>query len=202
MSRYPDERRAVITGMGAMTCVGKSPEDFLDESQERRIGCEADDGYRSFAVSLQGVGRGSGVRSDRRRVDRSSRGSPYGSIFAVCFARVGPGDQGRWVRFGFGGSRTGGCVDRLRCWRLPETDQQATLMAKRGALRISPFYIPVMLVNMCSANVSRVFGFDGLHEYLRDRVRREYAGDRRSGGSDTSWRCRRDFDGWCGSGHL
>ena len=34
-------------------------------------------------------------------------------------------------------------------------------MNRRGALRISPFYIPVMLVNMCSANVSRVFGLLG-----------------------------------------
>ena len=32
---------------------------------------------------------------------------------------------------------------------------------RRGALRISPFYIPIMLVNMCSANVSRVFGLLG-----------------------------------------
>ena len=44
---------------------------------------------------------------------------------------------------------------------LPETDQQSVVMNRRGALRISPFYIPVMLVNMCSANVSRVFGLLG-----------------------------------------
>ena len=28
MSRYPDERRPVITSMGATTCLGKSPNEF------------------------------------------------------------------------------------------------------------------------------------------------------------------------------
>jgi 3-oxoacyl-[acyl-carrier-protein] synthase II len=44
---------------------------------------------------------------------------------------------------------------------LPETDEQAMVKARRGALRVSPFYVPIMLVNMCSANVSRVFGLLG-----------------------------------------
>ncbi len=44
---------------------------------------------------------------------------------------------------------------------LPETDQQAAVKNRRGALRVSPFYVPIMLVNMCSANVSRVFGLLG-----------------------------------------
>ncbi len=44
---------------------------------------------------------------------------------------------------------------------LPETDEQATVKVKRGAMRMSPFYIPVMLVNMAAANVSRTFGLTG-----------------------------------------
>ena len=44
---------------------------------------------------------------------------------------------------------------------LPETDAQATVKVKRGAMRMSPFYIPIMLVNMAAANVSRTFGITG-----------------------------------------
>lgn len=44
---------------------------------------------------------------------------------------------------------------------LPETDEQATVKVKRGAMRMSPFYIPVMLVNMAAANISRTFGMTG-----------------------------------------
>ena len=44
---------------------------------------------------------------------------------------------------------------------LPETDQQAKVKETRGVMKMSPFYIPSMLPNMASANVSRIYGATG-----------------------------------------
>ena len=44
---------------------------------------------------------------------------------------------------------------------LPETDQQATVKESKGVMRMSPFYIPSMLSNMASANISRIFQATG-----------------------------------------
>jgi len=44
---------------------------------------------------------------------------------------------------------------------LPETDQQAKLKESRGVMRMSPFYIPSMLSNMASANISRIYQATG-----------------------------------------
>ncbi|MBA46675.1 MAG: beta-ketoacyl-[acyl-carrier-protein] synthase II [Dehalococcoidia bacterium] len=44
---------------------------------------------------------------------------------------------------------------------LPETDQQAAVKESKGVMRMSPFYIPSMLSNMASANISRIFQATG-----------------------------------------
>ena len=44
---------------------------------------------------------------------------------------------------------------------LPETDEQAEIKSTRGVMRMSPYYIPMMLPNMASANLSRIWGITG-----------------------------------------
>ena len=44
---------------------------------------------------------------------------------------------------------------------LPETDSQSEIKNNKGVMRMSPFYIPMMLPNMASANISRIWGITG-----------------------------------------
>ena len=41
---------------------------------------------------------------------------------------------------------------------LPETEQACRILVQKGGMRISPYYMPSMLANMATANVSRIFG--------------------------------------------
>lgn len=161
MSRYPDERRAVITGMGAMTCLGKSPDEFWGSlmngvSGARRMAiidpspfpCKVSGEVQDFDPSEGGLIH----RREARRMGRFSQFAVHASDQAIKDSGLDLDAEDR-ERIGvLIGCGAGG---------LPETDQQSVVMNRRGALRISPFYIPVMLVNMCSANVSRVFGLLG-----------------------------------------
>jgi 3-oxoacyl-[acyl-carrier-protein] synthase II len=43
----------------------------------------------------------------------------------------------------------------------PTTEENARVLVERGGMKISPFFIPMILPNMAAANVSRVFGLKG-----------------------------------------
>ena len=161
MSRYPDDRRAVITGMGAMTCLGKSAEEFWNNlkngvSGTRRMAiidptpfpCKVSGEVQDFDPSEGGIIH----RREARRMGRFSQFAVHASDQAIKDSGLDLDVEDRERVGVLIGCGAGG---------LPETDQQSVVMNRRGALRISPFYIPVMLVNMCSANVSRVFGLLG-----------------------------------------
>ena len=161
MSRYPEERRAVITGMGAITCLGKSPDEFWTNLKNGVSGarpmaiidpaqfpCKVSGEVQDFDPTEGGLIH----RRDVRRMGRFSQYAVHASDQAIKDAGLDLETEDRERVGVLIGSGAGG---------LPETDEQSVVMARRGALRISPFYIPVMLVNMCSANVSRVFGLLG-----------------------------------------
>lgn len=43
----------------------------------------------------------------------------------------------------------------------PTTEDNARTLVKRGGMKVSPFFIPMILPNMAAANVSRIFGIKG-----------------------------------------
>ena len=44
---------------------------------------------------------------------------------------------------------------------LPDTEEQCEVMNNKGGMRVSPFFIPMILPNMAAANVSRLIGLRG-----------------------------------------
>jgi 3-oxoacyl-[acyl-carrier-protein] synthase II len=154
-----NETRVVITGMGAITCLGNSVEEFwtgLKNAQSgiRQISLVSPDG---FPCKVSGEIRDFDTADymDRKEARRMARFSQ----FAVAAAHQAVNDSGidfekeDLDRIGvLIGSGSGG---------LPETDQQAEIRVKRGVGRMSPYYIPMMLVNMASANISHTFNLTG-----------------------------------------
>ena len=43
----------------------------------------------------------------------------------------------------------------------PTTEENARILVAKGGMRISPYFIPMILPNMAAANVSRIFGLKG-----------------------------------------
>ena len=43
----------------------------------------------------------------------------------------------------------------------PTTEDNARTLVRRGGMRVSPYFIPMILPNMAAANVSRIFGLKG-----------------------------------------
>jgi 3-oxoacyl-[acyl-carrier-protein] synthase II len=153
------ETRVVVTGMGAITCLGNSVEKFWTglkngQSGIQKISLVSPDGF-PCKVSGEIQDFDTNDYMDRKEARRMARFSQ----FAVAAAYQAVKDSGLDFekedldRIGvLIGSGSGG---------LPETDQQAEIRVKRGVGRMSPYYIPMMLVNMASANISHAFNLTG-----------------------------------------
>ena len=153
------ETRVVVTGMGAITCLGNSIEPFWTgvkngQSGIRKISLVSPDGF-PCSVSGEIQDFDPTEHMDRKEARRMARFSQF-AIVAADQAVEDAGldfEQENLDRVGvLIGSGSGG---------LPETDQQSEIRVKRGVGRMSPYYIPMMLVNMASANISHRFNLTG-----------------------------------------
>ena len=151
--------RVVITGMGAMTPLGESIDEYWDSLVNGRSGigpmtlCDPS----SFPSRISGevTGFDPGDYIDRREHRRMARFSQM----AVAAAAAAIEDAGLNLskedadRIGVVmGNGNGG---------FPTTEDNARILVRRGGMRMSPFFIPMILPNMAAANVSRIYGLKG-----------------------------------------
>ncbi|HEY8490918.1 MAG TPA: beta-ketoacyl-ACP synthase II [Dehalococcoidia bacterium] len=153
------QRRVVITGMGIISPLGLTVDDFWQACVEGRSGvglltAEFGEGYPTRVVAeVKGFDPHDYIdRKDARRMARFSQ-------MAVAAARQALEDAGLDLER----------EDRARCGVLigngiggfPNVDEAMRVMLSRGGMRVDPFFVPKMLPNMAAANVSMVFGLKG-----------------------------------------
>lgn len=151
-------KKVVVTGIGVVSCLGNNVDEFWNSLKAGKSGIreitqvDAD----SFPCKVSGEVQNF-IPSDwmnpkeAKRMARFTQLAVAASRSAVeesdFIGKVNPERIGVLIGTGSGG--------------LPETDQQAQIKEKKGVMRMSPFYIPSMLANMASANISRIYGATG-----------------------------------------
>jgi 3-oxoacyl-[acyl-carrier-protein] synthase II len=152
-------RRVVVTGLGALTPLGNTTKEFWAGLCEGRSGIGPITKFDTtgFATRIAGEIRGFDPlayvdKKEARRLD------PY-LTYAIAASAMAMEDSGLDVgrvdatRFGvLIGSGIGGISTLL--------DSHQTLLAK-GPDRVSPFFIPMLIINMASGLVSMRFGARG-----------------------------------------
>jgi len=154
-----DVPRVVITGMGVMSPLGESVEDYWDGLVNGRSGISEMTLVDPSGFPCKISGEVSGFDPVQYIDKRDARRMARFSQLAVAAAGVAIEDSGLDMskedveRIGVVmGNGNGG---------FPTTDDQARVMVKRGGMKISPFFIPMVLPNMAAANVSRIYGVKG-----------------------------------------
>ncbi len=145
--------------MGAITALGNSVDEFWTgvingQSGIREISLVSPDGF-PCKVSGEIQNFDATEYMDRKEARRMARFSQ----FAVAAAYQSVKDSG--IDFEKEDLDRVGVLIGSGSGGLPETDQQSEIRVKRGANRMSPYYIPMMLVNMASANISHTFNLTG-----------------------------------------
>ncbi|MDE2861658.1 MAG: beta-ketoacyl-ACP synthase II [Chloroflexota bacterium] len=154
-----DRVRVVVTGMGAVTPLGSSVEQFWDGLVAGRSGigpitlCDTTNYPTRIAGEIPDFEPDKYINSrESRRMARFSQVSLAAAYMAMEDASL---DLEREDSERIGvllGNGAGG---------LSTTQDACEAMNEKGAMRINPFFIPMMLPNMAAANVARLVGAKG-----------------------------------------
>jgi len=156
------KRRAVVTGLGVVTPLGRAMELFWDrlvrgESGVGPITLFDVSGYRvQFGGQVPWDAEKEHITSPKevRRLDRFAQFAVAAAIDAVAdagieFPKEDPYRCGVAIGSGIGG--------------LNEFESQHERLLTKGVDKVSPFFIPKLLLNIASGHVSTMFGAKGIN---------------------------------------
>jgi len=161
MTTRDSGRRVVITGMGAITPLGLSPEEFWQGCVEGRSGVTPITKFDASAYPAQINAEVKGFDPldyiDRKEARRMARFTQ----FAVAAARQAIDAAGLQLdkedtsRIGVVlGNGNGG---------FPNTEEAGRTLVEKGGMRMDPFFVPKMLPNMAASQVAIQFGLGGFN---------------------------------------
>ena len=152
------ERRVVITGMGALTPIGNSVKEFWNNAKEGKLGIDYVTLVNKDEVSVKVVGEVKNFdaaeavgKKESKRLDRYSQFALACADEAIKSSgldldNVDKNRIGVLVGSGIGGFST--------------IETEITKMAT-GSKRVSPFFIPMAIINMAAGNISIKYGLKG-----------------------------------------
>ncbi|MDA1189365.1 MAG: beta-ketoacyl-ACP synthase II [Chloroflexi bacterium] len=151
--------RVVITGMGAMTPLGETPEEFWAGLVAGKSGIgpmkRTDPAPFPCKVSGEVWGFDPTNYMDVKESKRMARFSQF-AVAAAGQAVKNSGidlDKEDRERLGVVIGNGAGAFDSI--------EEQARILVERGGMRISPYFMSNMLANMAAANISRLHGTKG-----------------------------------------
>ena len=157
-----DKRRVVITGAGAVTPVGNTAEEFWTSLLAGRSGIGPITRFDASQMPTRIAGEIKGFdalkyidKKDDRKFDRFLKYAVACAVMAVEDAELKT-DSIDATRFGvLVGSGIGGIETLL---------EQYAILTSKGPDRVSPFFVPMIIVNMAAGVISMRFGAKGPNE--------------------------------------
>ena len=155
-----EKRRVVVTGMGALTPIGKTVEESWEAAKAGKCGIDT---ITQYDTSSQKVHLAAEVKDwdptsvlDKKEVRHMAR---YSQL-AMASAKEAVADSGLDLE----------SVDRTRCGVIVSsgvggiamTESEQMRCSEKGFDRASPFYIPSTIANMGAGLIAIAFGFQGM----------------------------------------
>ncbi|NBD22501.1 beta-ketoacyl-ACP synthase II [Paenibacillus glycinis] len=155
------KQRVVVTGMGVMTSLGSELETFWGNLLEGKSGVSLIEAFdvseyptriaaeiKNFNPEEYGIDK-----KEARRMDRFVQFAVVASQLAVKDAGINIGAEVDAERVGV---MIGSGIGGLGTW-----EDQHNILLEKGPKRVSPFFIPMMIANMASGQVSMATGAKG-----------------------------------------
>jgi len=154
-----DKKRVVVTGLGVMSPLGETVNQYWDSLKNSKSGisnitlCDTSGFPSAIAGEVSGFDPGQYINpKEARRMARFSQLAVSAASTALEDSKLDFNKE-NLERFGVVmGNGNGG---------LPTTEENAEILFSRGGMKINPFFIPMILPNMAAAQISRVFGIKG-----------------------------------------
>ena len=151
-------KRVVVTGVGPVTPIGVGADAFLDAQHRAANGIRAITHFDASDLSVRIAGEVDVDveaylgRKEARRLDRFVQLALIGAELALGDAGLDPGD----VAGEHAGTSIGSGIGGLWTW-----ESTSQVRWQRGAMRMSPFFIPQLIANMASGHVAMRYGMTG-----------------------------------------
>lgn len=155
------KRRVVVTGIGAVTPLGNNIEETWENIKAGKSGVgpltrlDASKFTANVAAEVKDFDIEQYIeRKEARKMDRFTHYALAASIMAMKDANLEISEElapraGVWIGSGIGGMET--------------YEQQFTTFLERGARRVSPFFIPMLIPDMAAGQVSIHLGAKGIN---------------------------------------
>jgi 3-oxoacyl-[acyl-carrier-protein] synthase II len=160
MAINPNERRVVITGLGVISPLGQDHETLFGNLLAGKCGIERITNFDSSAYDTQIAGEvrdfdASGSFPSPKEARRSDRYAQFGIVAGhkalmdsgLDLDKVNRDEVGVFIGSGIGGLHT--------------TEEQHKILLNRGPDRLSPFMIPMLILNMASGLFSMYYKLRG-----------------------------------------
>ncbi|WP_042455272.1 beta-ketoacyl-ACP synthase II [Neobacillus dielmonensis] len=156
-----EKRRVVVTGVGAVTPLGNDVETTWKGILEGKSGIgpltrvNADEYPAKVAAEVKEFNPELFMdRKDARKMDRFTQFAVASALMAVKDANLTIDEEnshrvGVWIGSGIGGMET--------------FEQQFEIFQKRGYKRVSPFFVPMLIPDMATGQVSIILGARGFN---------------------------------------
>jgi 3-oxoacyl-[acyl-carrier-protein] synthase II len=156
-----NNKRVVITGLGAVTPLGNNVESTWDNLLDGKTGIgpltrlNADEYPAKVAAELKDFDIEEYVeRKEARKMDRFTHYAVAASMMAVKDSKLEITEEnaprvGVWIGSGIGGMET--------------FENQYETFQKRGYRRVSPFFVPMIIPDMATGQVSIMLGAKGVN---------------------------------------
>mgnify|MGYP003574923759 FL=1 len=156
-----EKRRVVVTGVGAVTPLGNDVETTWKGIIDGKSGIgpltrvNADEYPAKVAAQINDFNPESFMdRKDARKMDRFTQYAVASALMAVEDSKLTITDEnanriGVWIGSGIGGMET--------------FEEQYEIFQKRGYRRVSPFFVPMLIPDMATGQVSIILGAKGFN---------------------------------------
>lgn len=152
-------RRVVVTGMGAVTPIGNSVEEFWESIKQEKIGFAPITKFDASAYKCKMAAEVKDFEPEKYMDKKAARRMELFCQYAVAAAGEAIRDAGLdmakedpW-RIGCSiGSGTGS---------LQAIEREYGRLLEKGPSRVGPLFVPLMISNMAAGNVSIMFGLKG-----------------------------------------
>lgn len=153
------KRRVVITGMGVISPIGIGKEKFWENLKNGKSGISYIEKFPTDEYPTKIAGEVKDFnpedyidKKETKRLDRFCQFALASTILALKDAEWEPAEEEKEntaviVASGIGGLET--------------LENQFKVLFEKGPKRVSPFVIPMMIINMAAGNISIQFGFKG-----------------------------------------
>jgi 3-oxoacyl-[acyl-carrier-protein] synthase II len=151
-------QRVVVTGLGPVTSIGIGAQAFLEGQHQARSGIRTITRFDASDLSVRIAGEVDVDveayidRKEARRLDRYVHFTLIGSALALADAGLSEEE----IRGDATGTSIGSGIGGFATW-----EAASQVRFERGAMRMSPFFIPMLIANMASSHVAMRYGLTG-----------------------------------------